>query len=46
MTFGKLEDMAGLPIGDTPISPSGYFRSVMLNGHVAAEVTGEPFPGR
>ena len=30
----KLGDVAGLPIGHTPKSLSGYFRSVMQDGHV------------
>ena len=40
----KLEDIAGLPIGHVPRTLAGYFRSVLEDGCVFAEVTGDPIP--
>ena len=35
---------AGLPIGHVPRTLAGYFRSVLEDGCVSAEVTGDPIP--
>ena len=35
---------AGLPIGHVPRTLAGYFRSVLEDGCVFAEVTGDPIP--
>ena len=40
----KLEDIAGLPIGHVPRTLAGYFRSVLKDGCVFAEITGDPIP--
>ena len=35
---------AGLPVGHVPRTLAGYFRSVLEDGCVFAEVTGDPIP--